>query len=82
MRRWAATIQVSSTTARAMQAAQSDADLQADQLKAAVAQAGEMITSGTCTQAFVQLFKTTAKGTAGQRTYTVYADASGKVRYQ
>ena len=80
MRRWTAIIEIGRET---FTAAQSGADLQDAQLKAAAREAGEYLLAGFAEDAVVQLFKTTkAHGTVRDLSAAVYVDAAGRIRIQ
>lgn len=84
-RRWSAKIRVEAQlgfvgAGEIVDATQSEYDLQADQAKVAIKEAGEYIDAGLGEACYVTLYKTTAKGTARDKFFSVYRDSrTGKL---
>lgn len=74
MRRWTATIEIAGTE---LDATLSSADLKQDQTRQAIADVQALGED----EASITVFKTTAKGTVADRTWTVYRDErTGQLR--
>lgn len=77
-RTWTAEIEVAGETITALW---SRNDLQKEQAKSAIAEVAELIQNGLADEGWVQLYKTTAKGTRKDQSWYVY-ELNGKIKAQ